>query len=128
MESTLNGKELLPDQASLTLCHVETGNPNWMINAAANREAANCPDCEVLSTARHSSYVRRLKDLPIQGQGVELTVRVGRGRCRNRGCQRRIFCQRLPEIAPAHARETNRFGEVGRAIAHALGGRPGERG
>lgn len=127
MESTLNGKELLPDQASLTLCHVETGNPNWMIKAAASQEAANCPDCKVLSTARHSSYVRRLKDLPIQGQTVELTVRVGRWRCRNRGCQRRIFCQRLPAIAPAHARETNRFGEVGRAIAYALGGRPGER-
>src|ERR1022692_2567780 len=127
MANTFNGKELLPDQASLTLCHVKTGNPNWMINAAAGREAANCPACGVLSTARHSSYVRRLKDLPIQGQPVELTVRVGRWRCRNRGCPRRIFCQRLPEIAPTHARETKRFGEIGRAIAHALGGRPGAR-
>jgi transposase len=78
VESTLNAKELLPDQASLMLCHVETGNPNWMINAAASREATNCPDCGVLSTARHSSYVRRLKDLPIQGQPVELTVYVDR--------------------------------------------------
>lgn len=47
----MNGKELLPDQASLTLCHVETGNPTWMIKAAASQEAANCPDCKVLSTA-----------------------------------------------------------------------------
>ena len=127
MANTFNEKELLPDQASLTLCHVKTGNPNWMINAAAGREAANCPACGVLSKARHSSYVRRLKDLPIQGQPVELTVRVGRWRCRNRGCPRRIFCQRLPEIAPTHARETKRFGEIGRAIAHALGGRAGAR-
>ena len=78
MANTFNEKELLPDQASLTLCHVKTGNPNWMINAAAGREAANCPACGVLSTARHSSYVRRLKDLPIQGQPVELTVRARR--------------------------------------------------
>jgi hypothetical protein len=35
VESTLSGNKLLPDQASLTLCHVKTGNPNWMINAAA---------------------------------------------------------------------------------------------
>jgi transposase len=123
----LNAKELLPDQASLMLCHVETGNPNWMINAAASREAANCPDCGVLSTARHSSYVRRLKDLPIQGQPVELTVYVGRWRCRNRDCARRIFCQRLPAIADRYVRETKRFAEVGHAIAYALGGRPGER-
>src|SRR5450755_503212 len=69
----------------------------------------------------------RLKDLPVQGQPMELTVRVGRWRCRNRDCPRRIFCQRLPEIAPTHARETKRFGEIGRAIAHALGGRAGAR-
>jgi transposase len=68
-----------------------------------------------------------LKDLPIQGQLVELTVRVGRWRCRNRGCPRRIFCQRLPDIAPTHARQTKRFGDVGHAVAHALGGRAGER-
>jgi hypothetical protein len=64
MANTFNEKELLPDQASLALCHVKTGNPNWMINAAAGREAANCPACGVLSTARHSSYARQLKDLP----------------------------------------------------------------
>ena len=58
---------------------------------------------------------------------MELTVRAGRWRCRNRGCPRRIFCQRLSEIAPTYARQTERFGDVGHAIAHALGGRAGER-
>ena len=127
MESTLYAKELLPDQGFLTLRNVKVGNSNWMISAAANREAAHCPDCGVLSKAYHSSYVRRLKDLPIQGQLVELTMRIGRWRCRNRGCVRRIFCQRLPDIAPTHARQTKRFGDVGHAVAHALGGRAGER-
>jgi transposase len=123
----LNGKELLPGQGSLTLGHLETGDYNWMFNAAANPKAANCPDCGVLSTARHSSYVRRLKDLPIQGRAAKLTVHVGRWRCCNPGCARRIFCQRLQEVASRHARETKRFGEASHAIAYALGGRPGER-
>jgi transposase len=127
VESTLRGEELLPDQGSLTLSHVETDNLNWIINAASGQKAANCPDCGALSTARHSSYVRRLKDLPVQGRAVRLTVRVGRWHCRNRGCVRRIFCQRLPEIAHKHARETKRLDEVSQAIAYALGGRPGER-
>jgi transposase len=124
---TLNGKELLPDQGSLTLSDVKTDNLNCIINAAARREAANCPDCGALSTARHSSYARRLKDLPVQGRVVRLTVRVGRWHCRNGSCVRRIFCECLPEIAHKHARETKRFGEVSQAIAYALGGRPGER-
>jgi transposase len=56
MANTLNRKELLPEQASLTLCNVVKGdNQSWMVNAAASPEAANCPDCGGLSTARHSS-------------------------------------------------------------------------
>ena len=127
MERRFNAKELLPDQGSLTLCAVKTGNADWMINAAAGGAAAKCPDCGVPSVGRHSSYARHLKDLPIQGHSVELTVRVGRWRCRNRACPRRIFCQRLPEIAPVLARQTRRLSEVGQMIAHAMGGRPGER-
>ena len=127
METIFNGEELLPDRGSLTLSHVETESLNLTINAAASQVAANCPDCRALSTSRHSGYVRRLKDLPVQGRAVRLTVQVSRWRCRNQGCVRRIFCQRLPEIAHTLARETKRFGEVSQAIAYALGGRPGER-
>jgi transposase len=119
---------LLPEQASLRLCNVVKGdNQSWMVNAAASLEAANCPDCGGLSTARHSSYLRHLSDLPVQGRAVKLTVRVGRWRGRNSACERRIFCQRLNEVAYKHARETKRFCEVEQLIAYALGGRPGQR-
>jgi transposase len=98
-----------------------------MVSAAAMPAAAICPDCGVSSTARHSSYLRHLKDLPVQGRPVKLTVRVARWRCRNAGCQRQIFCQRLNEVAHQHARETKRFGEILQLLGHAMGGRPGER-
>jgi transposase len=54
-------------------------------------------------------------------------VRVTRWRCRNPGCERQIFCQRLNEVAHKHARETARFGEIIQLLGHAMGGRPGER-
>ena len=82
----------------------------------------------VESRARHSSYLRHLKDLPIQGRAVQLTVKVGRWRCRNTTCKRRVFCQRLSnDVAEKHARETKRFRDAVQRIAYALGGRPGER-
>jgi hypothetical protein len=124
--NVLNDKELLPDQTSLALCKVDKGDHNWMVGATAG-PAANCPECGVLSTARHSSYLRHLKDLPVQGRAVQVTVRVGRWRCRNANCRRRIFCQRLHEVTHKHARETKRFKEAVQLIAYALGGRPGER-
>jgi transposase len=126
MANTLNEKELLPGRASLALCHVEKGAHGWVIEAVGPKTAA-CPDCGVLSTARHSSYVRHLKDLPVQGRPVHLKLRVGRWRCRNADCERQIFCQRLARVTHRHARETKRFGEVVQQIAYALGGRPGER-
>ena len=75
MESTLNGKELLPDQSCLEACSVEKDDDSWTISAVANL-TATCPDCGVRSTARHSGYVRQLRDLAVQGRRVKLTVRV----------------------------------------------------
>src|ERR1039457_4953533 len=126
MANTLNDKELLPDRASLALCHVEKGAHGWVVEAVGPETAA-CPNCGVLSTARHSSYTRHLRDLPVQGRPVHLKLRVGRWRCRNSDCERQIFCQRLTRVSHKHARETKRFGEVVQQIAYALGGRPGER-
>jgi transposase len=124
----LNEKELLPDQSTLDLCQLGKGDRDWSIRAETAMATAECPDCGVQSRARHSSYLRRLKDLPIQGQAVQLTVRVGRWRCRNTACKRLIFCQRLSnEVAQKHARETKRFRDAVQRIAYALGGRPGER-
>jgi len=121
----LNGKELLPD-SSIVLRSVEKIDNGWVVEAAGANAAA-CPDCGVVSSARHSNYQRHLKDLPLQGRAVRIQLGVGRWRCRNSGCQRQIFCERLPKVTHKLARETNRFSEVVQLVAYALGGRPGER-
>src|SRR5580698_9317123 len=112
MGKTLNGSLLLPHPASLSLETVRQTKHAWELNAAADSESATCPDCGVLSTARHSSYLRCLRDLPVQGHKVQLQVRVGRWRCRNANCPRKIFCQRINDVAHKQARETKRFGDI----------------
>jgi hypothetical protein len=47
-----------------------------------------------------------LADLPWAGHPVTLQVWVRRFRCGNRQCPRRIFAERLPELAAPHARRT----------------------
>ena len=123
----MNEKELLPDGMSLVPCSANKEDDAWTVSAVASRAEAICPDCGVLSTARHSSYLRHLKDLPVQGRPVKLVVHVARWRCRNPDCKRQIFCQRLNEVAHKHARETKRFAEIIQTLGHALGGLPGER-
>jgi len=122
---TVNAKELLPGPAMARVANVAKDAQGWVVDTAA-RDAAACPDCGVVSTSRHSSYVRTLMDLPVEGVPARIKVRVGRWRCRNRGCQRQIFCQRL-EHTDRHGRETHRCREVVQQVAYALGGRPAER-
>ena len=124
--NNLNGKDFLPDVFALRLRGIEQSSDSWVVEASASSVSA-CPDCGVSSTARHSSYWRQLKDLPIQGRSVRLKLRVGRWRCRNPICKRKIFCQRLPGITGKRAQETDRFAEILRSVGYALGGRAGER-
>ena len=124
--NNLKGKDFLPDVSSLRLRGIEQGSDSWVVEASASSVSA-CPDCGVSSTARHSSYWRQLKDLPIQGRSVRLKLRVGRWRCRNPICKRKIFCQRLPGVTGKRAQETDRFAEILRSVGYALGGRAGER-
>jgi transposase len=77
--------------------------------------------------SRHSFYSRRLQDLPWQGVAVELWAIVRRFRCRNSSCPRKIFCERLPQIACVYGRQTERAAEIVRLLGYVVGGLPGQR-
>ena len=78
-------------------------------------------------TVRHSTYWRTLRDLSAQGAPVVVNARLGRWRCRNQLCDRRIFTERVPGLASPFARRTVRLSEIVRLIGHNAGGRPSER-
>ncbi len=86
-----------------------------------------CPGCGHASSRLHSSYIRRLADLPWQGRRVLVEVRVRRLRCSGQGCTRRVFAERLPAAAGPYARRTARLGSLQREIGLALGGQAGAR-
>jgi len=68
-----------------------------------------------------------MRDLPIQGVPVLIDLKVNRWRCRNAGCEQKILVERLPSVAAAHARKSERLAEIVRLLGHAAGGRPTER-
>ncbi len=91
------------------------------------RDPPQCPRCGAISTSRHSAYVRTLRDLPIQGDAVTLTVHAGRWRCRSSSCVQSTFVAPLTALADARQRRTRRLDNVALLIGHAMGGRPAER-
>jgi hypothetical protein len=99
----------------------------WVVRAQKRSTAAACPRCQVVSSARHSSYHRRFSDLPIQGRPVRIMLTVCRWQCRNAECAQSIFTERLPGIVDPRARQTRRAASILRLLGHGVGGRPGER-
>ena len=57
-----------------------------------------------------------------------VNARLGRWRCRNQLCDRRIFTERVPSLAATpFARRTARLAGIVRLLGHSAGGRPSER-
>jgi len=99
----------------------------WIVKAMAQGSGI-CPDCGHRSRRRrHGWYDRRLQDLPVQGEGVVVQLRLSRWRCTTGTCQRQTFSDRLPDIAAPHARRTTRVSAITSLFGHSTAGRPGER-
>ncbi len=97
------------------------------IYASAANPVAECPVCKQPSRRVHGYYSRTLADLPWSGTPVRLRVRVRKFFCDEPSCERRIFAERLDDVARPFARGTDRRREALEWIAFALGGEAGAR-
>jgi len=125
MRTVVASHQLLPKGLELESLSVETGHVSICAGSGARR--CICPLCGRASSRVHSRYARTVSDLPWHGTCVVLAVRARRFFCDEPSCERKIFCERLEEVA-ARARKTSRLEEALLAIAlELLGGRAGAR-
>src|SRR4051812_35127658 len=120
---------LLPDRSHVRL---ETWNIDPVHSAITltlqmRRITSRCPLCGKRSKRVHSRYERTLADLPWGTYAVTVRLRVRRLFCHDVRCERRIFTERLPEIALPWARRTRRLDARLTALGLALGGSAGVR-
>jgi len=124
--SASHSQSLLPNPDSLILDRIERDADRFRLMVHVEQKPV-CPLCGQLSRSRHSCYCRYLQDLPWQGISVQLWATVGRFRCRNPACRRKIFCERLPRVARVYGRQTERAAEIVRLVGYVAGGLPGQR-
>ncbi|MDP9380746.1 MAG: ISL3 family transposase [Chloroflexota bacterium] len=95
--------------------------------AALTTSSAHCPVCGQSSSRVHRYRNRTLSDVPWAGLSVMLRVRVRHFRCLSPLCPKKIFAERLGDIAQVYARRTDRASGKLSEIGLALGGEPGAR-
>lgn len=104
----------------LRVADVEHTDGRVRISISVDSDAATCLDCGRESTAAHSTYVRRLRDLPILGEPVELQALVRRFLCRSSDCARITFSESLGRLAKRYAQQADRVTEVLRSLVPML--------
>lgn len=119
-----SSRRLLPEGFEVLRLTTEPDELNvW---AEPESSSACCPGCGRSCKRIHSRYTRTITDLPWRSITVTLRLRVRKFFCDETSCERRIFCERLPEVV-AYARKTSRLEEALLAIVFELGGRAGAR-
>ncbi|HEY3740524.1 MAG TPA: ISL3 family transposase [Bryobacteraceae bacterium] len=119
--------DLLFTGVGLTITDFTITTDFVVLAATPNSSTACCPKCGVVADRVHSRYRRTIADLPMGGRRLALRLLARRFFCSNAGCQRTIFCERLPMLVDAHARSTNRLADLHRAVGFVASGEPGSR-
>ncbi len=118
---------LLPDPAHLHLLSLAATADGITLTAQTCGDTACCPLCGQPSPRVHSRYRRILADLPWQGIPARVLLWSRRFFCDTPDCSRRIFTERLPDVALPYAHRTARLHEWFTHVAFALGGEAGAR-
>src|SRR5918998_2305621 len=120
-------QHLLPTGPDLALEHLALAPESMTLAVASTKPVADCPLCQSPATRVQSRYTRTLLDLPWATLRVRLHLTVRRFVCPEPTCPRKIFTERLPDVAAPYARRTLRVQDLLLALGFALGGEAGAR-
>jgi transposase len=118
---------LFPQLACVCIERVAAVGSSVRILARTRDPEVGCPGCGVRSDRVHSRYERRVSDTAISGRETVVRLRVRRFFCGNDLCPRKTFAEQVPGLTVRYGRRSVGLGGVLRAVALALGGRPGAR-
>jgi transposase len=118
---------LSPDPVTLEVRSVTFSDTAIVVILVAMSPSRLCPICDHPSDRVQSRYWRSLADLPIRGVPVRLRLQARRFFGRSRTCRRKVFAERLGDVAHVAARGTRRLHASRRQIGIADGGEKGSR-
>jgi transposase len=118
---------VFPHLAEVAVLAAEVAGGRVRIWARASAPGAACPRCGQAGERVHSSYWRRLADVPAGGQPVTVWLAVRRFFCGSPGCEAVTFAEQFKGLTSPWARRTPLLARALAAIGLALAGRAGAR-
>ncbi|OXS64675.1 transposase family protein [Priestia filamentosa] len=100
----------------LDLVHISSIDNALLLTVKSTRASAPCPNCSTYSSRPHSRYTRKVQDLPISGQPVQLLVLTRKWFCENVTCRVKVFTERYEGFSSS-GRRTRRTESVLEKIA-----------
>ena len=118
---------LFPLPEGLEITSMSETPEELLVRVTSHRQTSCCPTCSTPSSAIHSYYRRKPRDLPCVGRPIHLLLTVRKFFCRNPHCSRKVFTERLPDFIEASSRLTTRLRTAVQEIGFATCGKGGER-
>jgi transposase len=118
---------LVADPAAINIRYFISEPQSITVVVQTVQPQAHCPKCRHPSSSLHSHYQRTVADLPWHGVSVSLQLQTRKFRCRNELCVQKVFCERLPKVVDAYARQSVRLNAALTLLSFALGGEAGAR-
>ena len=106
---------------------VEKRETTLWVTVHSTTTAGRCPTCGVVSSSVHSTYERRLRDLPVSEWAVTLRLKIKRFRCRNPDCPKITFVEAISELFLPRAQRSRRLTTALWHIGQVAGGQGGAR-
>jgi len=76
-----------------------------------------CPSCKQECNEYHSTYRRKIQDLPILGKTVYIHLTAYRYYCHNSECKQKVFCETVDDFFGIKKRMTGRLEDFAIALA-----------
>jgi transposase len=118
---------LFPLPEGLEITSVSDTPEEVVVRVTSHRTTSVCPLCSTPSSAIHSSYRRKPRDLPCVGRPIRLLLTVKKFFCRQAQCPRKVFTERMPDLIEVSSRLTKRLRSAVQEIGVATCGKGGER-
>lgn len=118
---------ILPTDCGCQIQNVIQTTDSVILVVHSTTPTTACPECQFEASRVHSRYQRSPRDLPCFGIQISLQLHVRRFVCDNHRCLRKIFTERLPQLAKSYACCTDRLAFAQLRLALALGGEPARR-